>query len=442
MKRKMTALLTALVLSLSLFTACGGSVSSAPSVTGSEPQSAASPKETVTLRFWMAIPPEAGPQAVVDAFNAEYKDKGIQVEYERYVNDDQGNLKLETSLLAGSGIDAFVTYGNYRTVKRAGAGMAADLTPFMERDKFDYGSLFSEEAEACFVDGVPYSMYTTVTKGSLLVNKDMFEAAGIELPTKWTFEEFKEVCAKLTSGEGQDKIYGMFWNSPQNMGEYMSYLSQQTLGGTWAYNDAAMQLVYDTMKDGTAYSHIDSVTQKLTQESVFLTGRSAMTIGNWAIRSVKDTAQYPHDFQTAYVPYPVKSLEESNFVYGGFGDEISMNAKTEHPDETWEFMKWYATNGVKYMAAGGRIALCNQISSDELVGIFTKGYEDLIDVESAKKIIFINPGEKLTVPTISTKGPEIYKALNEELESVMNGQKTVQQAMDDATARADAFLAE
>lgn len=453
--RKLVAILLALTLSLALLSACGAKpASSTAASAGSSAAQPAAPKETVTLRFWMGIPPEAGPQAVVDAFNQEYKDKGIQVEYERYVNDDQGNLKLETSLLAGGDIDVYVTYGNYRTVKRAEAGMAMDLTPFMERDSFDYGAMFTEEAKACYVNGVPYSMYTTVGKGSLLVNKDMFDAAGIPLPTEWTFEEFREVCKKLTKGEGQDKVYGMFWNSAQNMGEYMSYLAQQTLGGNWAYNEdgkttrlndpvtvASMQLVYDTMKDGTAPSHVDSVTQKLTQESMFLTGRCAMIVGNWAIRSVKDTAQYPHDFKTAYVPYPVVSLDQKNFVYGGFGDELTMNAKTEHPDETWEFMKWYATNGVKYMSAGGRIGLCNKLDPDEMISIFGKGFENLIDLDSAKSVFLVQPGDKLTVPTITTKGPEIYKALNEELEAAMNDKQTVQQAMDKANERANAFLA-
>ncbi|MDD4573896.1 MAG: hypothetical protein PHR69_06740, partial [Sphaerochaeta sp.] len=71
---------------------------------------ASSTNDEVLLRLWMGIPAENGPQDVVDAFNREYKDKGIQVEYERYVNNDQGNLKLETNLLAGSGIDVYASY--------------------------------------------------------------------------------------------------------------------------------------------------------------------------------------------------------------------------------------------------------------------------------------------------------------------------------------------
>ncbi len=411
--------------------------------------------DTVTLHLWMGIPPEAGPQAVVDAFNEAYKDKGIQVEYERYVNDDQGNLKLETSLMSGSDVDVFASYGNYRTVKRAQAGMAMDLTDLMKRDSFDYAGLCGQDATKCYVDGKPYSFFVGKMRGSLLVNKDMFDKAGIALPTEWTFDEFRDVCKKLTSGEGTDKVYGMFWNTPQNAGEYMSYLAQETLGGDWAYNEdgktarlndpvtvAATQLICDTMNDGTAPTHVDSVTQKLTQESVFLTGHSAMTMGNWAIRSVKDTKQYPHDFVTAYVPYPVISKDKNNYTYGGFGDELSINAKTAHPDEAWEFLKWYTTEGAKYMAVGGRFGLSKTINSDEEIDLFMKGSEKLIDKDSLKKVLFEDTGKPLTIPTITTKAPEIYKALNEEMENAMNGQKTAQQALDDANKRADDILAQ
>lgn len=54
----------------------------------------------------------------------------------------------------------------------------------------------------------------------------------------------------------------------------------------------------------TAPTHTDSVTQKLSQEGMFITGKSAMTIGPWIVRSIKDRDNYPHDFKTAFAPYP------------------------------------------------------------------------------------------------------------------------------------------
>ena len=91
----------------------------------------------------------------------------------------------------------------------------------------------------------------------------------------------------------------------------------QTLGGDLLYhadgtanvndpvNVAAIELVNNMMNvDHTAPTHTDSVTQKLSQEGMFITGKSAMTIGPWMVRSIKDRDNYPHDFKTAFAPYP------------------------------------------------------------------------------------------------------------------------------------------
>ena len=49
--------------------------------------------KTVTLQFWGGIQPEYGYDEVVENFNKEYADKGVQVEYNRYVNNSDGNLQ-------------------------------------------------------------------------------------------------------------------------------------------------------------------------------------------------------------------------------------------------------------------------------------------------------------------------------------------------------------
>ena len=84
--------------------------------------------DVITLRVWGGVPAEAGPQASIDLFNEAFKDKGIQAEYERFVNDDTGNLKLETSLLAGNDVDLYMTYTPAVLQKRASGNMALDLT--------------------------------------------------------------------------------------------------------------------------------------------------------------------------------------------------------------------------------------------------------------------------------------------------------------------------
>src|SRR5690606_21857282 len=118
----------------------------------------------------------------------------------------------------------------------------------------------------------------------------------------------------------------------------------------------AIGTVSDMMNvDKSAPTHVDSVTQKLTQEGMFLSGKSAMTIGPWMIRSIKDKANYPHDFVTAFAPYPIPFKQADAYTQGGLGDLVSINPKSKNTDAAWTFVKWYATEGMLPLASGGRV---------------------------------------------------------------------------------------
>ena len=387
-----------------------------------------------------------------DLFNEAFKDKGIQAEYERFVNDDTGNLKLETSLLAGNDVDLYMTYTPAVLQKRASGNMALDLTELIERDGFDIEGIFGKMALAYYIDGKPYSLPTKMDQYGIVINKDMFDAAGIEVPTEWSFEEFREIARKLTHGEGDSKVYGMFFNSQQDLLYPFNYFSVQTLGGDPLYhadgtanvndpvNVAAIELVNNMMNvDHTAPTHTDSVTQKLSQEGMFITGKSAMTIGPWMVRSIKDRDNYPHDFKTAFAPYPTIDGVRT-YTQGGYGDHLCINPKSKHIDAAWEFMKWYATEGMLPLTSGGRVPSANTYDSVEVTEYFLKGAEDLLDAETAQNVLIV-PASNRAVPSITTKLPEINKVLTEELENIYTGVKTVQQGMDDAQARAEALLA-
>lgn len=427
-----------------------GSVTTAQGT--AEESQKADPKETVMLRMWGGVPPEAGPQAVCDNFNELYKDKGIQVEYERFVNDDTGNLKLETNLLSGTGVDLYMTYTPDLLAKRAGGSMALDISELAARDGFDLNQYFGTMAESFYVDGKPYSIPTKLDQYGIVVNKDMFDAAGIEVPTEWTYDEFREIAKKLTHGEGQEKVYGMFWNSQQDLTYLFQYLVAQTNGGDPMYLSETetsfqdpvviktVELLNNMMNvDQTSPTHTDSMTQKLSQEGMFLTGKSAMTVGPWMVRSIKDKATYPHDFTTAFAPYPVVEEGQRNFTQGGYGDHLCINPKSENVEEAWEFAKWYATEGMLPVVSGGRIPASNTFDPEEVAKVFLEGAEDHIDLESSMRVL-ITPVDNYAVPSITNHMAEVKKVSVEELEKIFIGQQTVEDGMAKAKERADALL--
>ena len=339
----------------------------------------------ITLRVWGGVPAEAGPQASIDLFNEAFKDKGIRRSTSASSTTTPATWKLETSLLAGNDVDLYMTYTPAVLQKRASGNMALDLTELVERDGFDIEGIFGKMALAYYIDGKPYSLPTKMDQYGIVINKDMFDAAGIEVPTEWSFEEFREIARKLTHGEGDSKVYGMFFNSQQDLLYPFNYFSVQTLGGDPLYhadgtanvndpvNVAAIELVNNMMNvDHTAPTHTDSVTQKLSQEGMFITGKSAMTIGPWMVRSIKDRDNYPHDFKTAFAPHPTIDGVRT-YTQGGYGDHLCINPKSKHIDAAWEFMKWYATEGMLPLTSGGRVPSANTYDSVEVTEYFPQG---------------------------------------------------------------------
>lgn len=411
------------------------------------------PSEVKTLRIWGGVPPDAGPSRVVEEFNKQYKDHGISVEYNYFVNNQAGNQRMETILLSGDKVDAYFTYTTSLLEKRSMSNMALDLTPYINRDHINLRSYFGSSVNSYYVNGKPYSIPTKLDQYGITINKDKFEEAGIPIPKEWTYQEFREIAKKLSKGTGKDRTYGMFFCSQQDITYPVTYILPRSLGGDALYKDGGrltnfdnptvhnmVSLINDMMNvDHSAPTHIESVTQKLTQESMFLTGKCAMTIGPWIIRSVKDQKTYPHTFTTAFVPYPVENKSVNNYSQGGLGDFISISPHSRYPDETWEFMKWYATKGMIYMVEGGRIPAYTGFDTQTVTSLLLKGSENLIDAETAKNVLIL-PKSNYAIPSIHTNLSEINEILSDEFEQIYTGQKSVNQGLADAKLRGDTIL--
>ncbi len=463
MKKKVSCGLICLSMAAGLLAGCGGSGSTPDSGStgaGTGTQTAKADKkeseaEPVVLHFWTGLgaSADASHQAIIDEFNELYKDQGISVEFEHFVNDSNGNLKLETNLLGGSEIDLYMTYGLTQLTKRAEGNLALDLSELCARDGFDVAASTSSMAEAYFVNGKPYCLPTKLDQYGMVLNKNMFDDAGIEIPTSWTYDEFLEVCKKLTHGEGEDKVYGMFWNTGQDRSGYVKYLACQTLGGDNYYTEdgkatrfddpvwqATVELAVTTMKEGYAPTHADTVTEKLNMANLFAGEKIAMCMGPWLINTMKDTTTYPHDFVTAFAPYPVVDENSRNYTQGGYGDMICINPRSEHIDAAWEFAKFYMTKGALYMAERGRIPSYNGLDKEEVVKSVLSGAEELFDADTMVSVL-IEPHDNYAYSTITTRMTEIQDVFYEELEAIWTEKKTVEEGLADAKERGDAILA-
>ncbi len=411
--------------------------------------------EPIVLKVWGGVPAEYGPQQTMDAFNEAYKDKGIQAEYVRFVNDATGNIKLETTLLTGGEIDLFMSYGQANLVKRGEAGMALEIGDMLQKAEFDISKELGNAATKYVYDGKVWGLPTKVEYHYLMANVDMFEAAGIPLPLEgWDYEEFREVSKKLTHGEGQDKVYGMFWDTASAGLLAPAAVAQAILGDNWMYKEdgssnydneyivRAFELAEAMMnEDGSCITHTDSVTQNMSIYSTFVEGKAAMSMGVWAVRNLKDLENYPHDFVTAFIPAPVADKEKAIYEPGdsAIGDILSISGNTKYPEEALEFMLWYIRGGMLPMLPYGRIPLYTGIPNEQTTKGFMQGAEGILHEESISRYLEV---KELSLSTKTTKRAEMDKILSEEVEALFSGRKDAKTAMADAKARADAILAE
>ena len=410
---------------------------------------------TVTLQVWGGVPAEFGPQASIDLFNREFRDRGIQAEYTRFVNDTDGNIRLDTTLMSGDTIDVFINYYFDMLIRRIDANMALDLTDRINNDSSFDKNGFGGAIEAFTYNGRYYGIPSKLNNEGIMVNKDMFDAAGIPVPTSWTLREFREIARRLTTGDGPNRTYGLFQNFGPTILWPIESTVMATLGGDWLYsNDGRssnldspvirqiVQTFYDIIVvDRSTPSWADIRAQRLTMEGFYLSGRSAMAYGSWGIRSVKDTAQYGHDFVTAFVPYPVLEGQSVNFYPNEiWGDLMTINPRSRNIDAAWEYIKWYTQQGMLPMAEWGRIPIYSGFNPNETTSALLSGAERILDFDSTLRVKISPPTTRPAIPTITNRINELRQILIEEVEAILNGVKSVERGLGDAKSRSDALL--
>lgn len=409
-------------------------------------------KKNVTLKMWGGVPAESGPQAACDNFNKLFGDQGTKIEYERFVNDTNGNLKLDINLMGGSDIDLYMTYSQMNLTKRASGRLALQLDSLMQRDDYSIVDQYGELTKSFIIDGRNYCVPTVKSQVGYLLNKDMFDAAGIAIPKSWTMDEFRTIAKKLTKGDGANKVYGTYINTNQFHAQPFLTFFTATVGNDPFFMPGgkesrfadpllvkAYQTVVDMMNvDKSMPTHVDAVTQKLAPESMFLSGKAAMISGTYLVRNVKDRDNFPHKFVTAFAPYPTVEAGKY-YCAGSCGDFMCINPRSTKIEEAWQFIKWYGSEGMAPLAAGGRIPLNKNFEPKKVLEQIVTGYTDLIDSSSCEEVM-IKPLENYAVNTILRGTPMMQKLIDDESEAIYMGKDSVKDGLQKIKVSADAII--
>ncbi len=427
----------------------GGLASTAAAATlfagcGTSP-GASSGSGPVILNVWGGVPEENGPLDLIAAF--EKLHPNIHVKYTRYVNDDTGNTKLDTALQGGTPIDVYFSYDVPRMAQRIQAGLAVDLTSYVTGDSA-LSSWASSNTAIFQYQNKYFSLPTTREPNFVVINKQLLDASGAQIPDNWTMDDFHALAKQLVGTNGGKTVYGSYYTSPLlptiTLGPNANYKN----GGTESNFDNPvfrqdLELHLTMIKEKSAFPWTDVLAQNLRaySQAPFLQGQDAMWITSpFSLRYVNDMNQYPHNFMTTFAPMP-RPVGSSTWYNGGaLNNWIMMQPKTQNKDAAWTFMRYWLGDGSVYMLKGGKNPVLSGISQDVQVnGILGPNKDTLYDVAAFKKVVF-DPGIKLVTNTITTAGAEITQIVQSQTDRCLIGEITVDQWVATVKQQCDAAI--
>ena len=89
-------------------------------------------EEVIHLHFWSGVPAENGPLAAVEKWNA--LNPHIQVTYNRYVNNEDGNLRVNIAMQTGEAVDILMSHSANDYEQRVRSGLLLDLSDRLDED--------------------------------------------------------------------------------------------------------------------------------------------------------------------------------------------------------------------------------------------------------------------------------------------------------------------
>ena len=298
---------------------------------------AAEETKKITFMGWGSDSEIAAFNVMIDAYEAAYP--GVEVEY-IVVADNEFDTKLQAMIGAGQCPDVF--YCNIdNMMKYAATGNLLSLTDYVENNE-----IFEPENVWACLNGLyrfdgenqgagdVYALPKDVSAFPIFYNVDLFKAAGVTPPTEedpWDWNEFLDAAKKLTSGEGDEKIYGTgayslesaIWS---NGGEWVD---QETLTKVMITEPAfteALQWCADLMLvHGVAPTTAESTA--LSDYDRFKQGKLAMVgAGTWSLADFWANC----DFEWDVMNWPVSpKTNETEIWFGSAGLAVSATTKNQ-----------------------------------------------------------------------------------------------------------------
>ena len=359
-------------------------------------------------------------------------------------NYDDTVTKIQTAIQGGTPPDVFVSLATQRFTM-ASTGMAMPLDDLIAADGEEGQAYIDDFLDGfmldSYVDGKIYSIPFQRSTMVLFYNKDAFAEVGLdpEAPPE-TWEEVVEYGQKLTN-ENRYGV-GLALNSGSAQWAFTGFCLQNSVNGENLMTDDGKQVLFDTPENVEALQFwldlqnkyqimAPGIVQWTDLPTQFLAGEVAMiyhTTGNMA--NINENAEF--EFGAAFLPGNKRVAAPT----GGGNFYISNGISEERVQAAWEFIK-FATDterAAQWSLDTGYVATRESCFETDLIKNY---YEEVPQAKVAYDQI------PYSAPELTTyNAAEIWRVLNDNIQSAVVGDATPQEALTAAQEQATEILAE
>ena len=327
---------------------------------------------------------------MIDKFQQEHADTIGEINLQ-ITTQEEYLTTLTGMMTSGSLPDVF--YVGPETVKQfVDNGYIEDLTPYLEEKGISTDGLMQDVLNSYRYDGTAtgsgdlYALPKDSSVFAYAYNKDLFDEAGLEYPDPedpYTYDEFVEVCKKLTKdtdGDGEIDQWGAgFANA------FMLYQFVWSNGASFLSDDYKTVTIDTPEFKEALQKYVDltlvhKVTPTVEQDASlgvyqrWLAGQEAFyACGTWDVAAFMDPETFPYNWDLCL--FPTLSTGKSMTYLGTVGYCVSSDS--ENKEEAVDLINYLSTDAEGQREVSG-ITTGNSIQIPNIVDLAEGEFLDAI----------------------------------------------------------------
>ncbi|MBN2388329.1 MAG: extracellular solute-binding protein [Anaerolineales bacterium] len=434
MKRKLFALIAILAFVLA---ACGGGTEISDEPASGETTGGG--QGPTVIRIWVHTNNAfiAGYDALIAAYEAEHPEVDIQLEnfdYELYLQT------LQTAMPAGEEADILQLFGTWTSqyYERLAPVPAEVMTVAQAQELF-----YAAPIGGYIVDGVLYGMPQEFNceYGGVLVNKTLYEAAGLTYPPQW--ETMDDVIADAlvlaqSDNTGMMTTAGFhFTSADPTVASFLAGIRQRG-GDYWnadqtgfTFNTPEARAQLEWMAGAVDAGVVDPIVFNDSTNFVidaFFQGKVGIGyIGTWAI--AEGQANFP-DFADEWDYFYLPAIEGDPVFVADSGWGLTVSPNSEHQDIAWDFILFATAsvdNAAQWNIASGTIPAMPAVAESAEIAEAMPWIPKALDILPYGQYLGNMPDRDLVV----------YEIIYPHILNVLQGVETIDQALETIDAEAN-----